>query len=76
MTLYSDSVFEMGEPSKAICFLEPMEDEEDAMSVLPLVVVEEPVDASASPLTCVPLKMVLPSGTSKESSETHLEPSV
>lgn len=74
MTLYPD--FELGESSKAICVLKPMEDEEDVVSVMPLVVVEDPVDALASSLTCAPLMMVLPSGTLEETSETHLEPSV
>jgi hypothetical protein len=42
---------------------------------LPLMVVEEPVDVPPSPLTCAPLKMILPSGSSKGSNNPQLEPS-
>uniref|UniRef100_A0A2N9EUT4 Uncharacterized protein n=1 Tax=Fagus sylvatica TaxID=28930 RepID=A0A2N9EUT4_FAGSY len=43
---------------------------------LPLTVVEEPVDVPPSPLTCAPLKMILPSGSFERSNNPHLEPSV
>ncbi len=84
--MYPESVFEVGEPSKAVCLLESLEGEEALVStltltvvkepVMTLTVVEEPVDCPASPFTCAPLKMILPSGPSEGSTNPHLEPSV
>ena len=49
VSLLSDSVFEVGEPSQAACMLDPSEGEDNPSSALPLVLVEEPVDDPVSP---------------------------
>uniref|UniRef100_A0A2N9EEG8 Uncharacterized protein n=1 Tax=Fagus sylvatica TaxID=28930 RepID=A0A2N9EEG8_FAGSY len=75
VSLLSDSVFEVGEPSQAACMLDPSEGEDNPSSAFPLVLVEEPVDDPISPLVCEPLAMVIPLGPTECASEPPPEPS-
>ena len=74
--MYSEPVFELGEPSVEVGLLEPSVGDISPVVALSLTVVEELVDALSFPLKCVPLMMVLPSGPLEGSNEPPLEPSV